>query len=59
MMGHCWVHCPICRNRFDYEHGVGRACRCCSIECFREFEARYAAMICGRTRDPEEGLEGR
>ncbi len=51
------VFCPVCRQPFDWQHGYGRNCRCCSKACYAEFDWRYTLSILGKPYEPRKTLE--
>jgi hypothetical protein len=48
-------YCPICKKEMDYWSGAyGRTQRCCSKDCYEEFEWRNTLAIRGREYYPRK-----
>lgn len=46
------VHCPICREEYDWHKGYGGQIRCCCRECHEEVQHRRHLSILGKEYKP-------
>ena len=53
-MSECLLHCPVCRDEFNYHRGYGREIRCCGKQCHDEAQWRLTLSILGKPYRPRE-----
>lgn len=49
----CYLHCPVCKTRFDWHRGYGREIRCCDKYCNEEAEWRRTLSILSKEYYPD------
>lgn len=46
-------YCPICKKQMNYHDGYGRDQKCCSKNCYKEFDWRHTRSIIGLAYAPK------